>query len=90
MEKIARKVYAEEHKKNTERIEERMQAIAYQAYKQAIEDILGSLEYDIESVTRIGIEGCKDVFEGREAQKFISDHIMREIQKQLKGKNYRK
>jgi hypothetical protein len=48
------------------------------------------LEYDIESVTRIGIDGCRDIFEDKKAQKFISDHIMKEIQKQLNGKTFRK
>ena len=70
--------------------ESRMYEMAYQAYRQAIEDFLHALEYDIESVTRIGIEGCRDIFEDKKAQKFISDHIMREIQKQLNGKNFRK
>lgn len=86
MEAIARNVYAEE----LAQMESRMHEIAYQAYKQAIEDILHALEYDIESVTRIGIDGCRDIFEDKKAQKFISDHIMKEIQKQLNGKTFRK
>ena len=86
MEAIARAVCAEE----LEEFERRMYEIAYQAYKQAIEDFLHALEYDIESVTRIGIEGCRDIFEDKKAQKFISDHIMRELQKQLNGKGFRK
>lgn len=60
------------------------------AYKQAIEDVLRALECDIESVTRIGIEGCRDIFEDKKAQKFISDHIMKEIIKRLDNKNFRK
>ena len=70
--------------------ESRMYEIAYQAYKQAIEDILHALEYDIESVTRIGIEGCRDIFEDKKTQKFISDYVMKEIRKQLNGKKFRK
>ena len=86
MEVVARAVCAEA----LAQFESRMYEIAYQAYRQAIEDFLHALEYDIESVTRIGIEGCRDIFEDKKAQKFISDHIMREIQKQLNGKNFRK
>ena len=86
MENVARTVCAEE----LAHFESRMYEIAYQAYQQAIEDVLRALEYDIESVTRIGIEGCRDIFEDKKTQKFISDHIMREIEKQLKGKNLRK
>ena len=92
----------EEHRKEMENIsrailvelladfENKMYEIAYQAYKQAIEDFLHALEYDIESITRIGIDGCRDIFEDKKTQKFISEHIMKEIQKQLNGKNFRK
>jgi hypothetical protein len=54
-----------------------------------LKDVLGVLEYDIESVTRIGIEGCKDIFEGRKAQKYISDKIVELITKELKNKHFR-
>ena len=60
------------------------------AYQQAIEDFLGVLHYDVESVTRIGFDGCRDIFEDKKAQKFISDHIMKEITKQLNNKHFRK
>ena len=86
MEQIARAVCAEV----LAQFESRMYEIAYAAYKQAIEDLLHALEYDIESVTRIGLEGCRDIFESKKAQKFISDYVMREIQKQLNGKEFRK
>ena len=86
MEEIARAVCAEA----LEQFEQRILEISYQAYRQAIEDFFHALEYDIESVTRIGIDGCRDIFEDRKAQKYISDHIMKEIQKRLNGKNYRK
>ena len=90
MEEIARRVYAEERAKDAEELERMMYEIAYAAYKQAIEDFLRALEYDIESVTRIGFEGCRDIFEDKKTQKFISDHIMKEIQKRLNDKRFRK
>ena len=86
MEAIARAVCVEALKE----FESQMYEIVYQAYRQAIEDVLHALEYDIESVTRIGIDGCRDIFEDKKTQKFISDHIMKEIQKQLNGKKFRK
>jgi hypothetical protein len=55
-----------------------------------VKDFLRALEYDVESVTKIGFDGCRDIFEGKKAQKFISDHIMKEIQKRLNGKSFRK
>ena len=86
METIAREVCS----KALEDFERRMYVIAQQAYEDAIKDFLHALEYDIESITRIGIDGCKDIFEGKKAQKFISDHIMKEIEKRLSGKYFRK
>ena len=86
MEEIARRVCAEECAK----LEARMHQIAYEGYSQAIKDFLHAIEYDVESVTRIGFDGCRDIFEDKKAQKYISDHIMKEIQKRLNGKFYRK
>lgn len=86
MEEIARKVYAEE----MAQIENRMYEIAYQAYSQAIRDFMKALEYDVESITKIGFDGCRDIFEDRKTQKYISDHIMKEIEKQLNNKHFRK
>ena len=90
MEEVARRVYAEERAKDEERMERAMYEIARGAYEQAVKDFLGAIDYDVESITRIGFDGCRDIFEDRQAQKYISDHIMKEIQKRLNGKNYRK
>ena len=89
MEEIARKVYAEEHARLMEEIDEKIRVAQYQAYNQALEDVMRVLEYDIESVTRIGIEGCRDIFEDKKAQRFISDHVIKAIQKEFKNKNFR-
>lgn len=90
MEEVARRVYAEERAKDEERMERAMYEIARAAYEQAVKDFLGALDYDVTSITRIGFDGCRDIFEDKKAQKYISDHIMKEIQKRLNGKNYRK
>ena len=90
IEEGARKVYVEERAKEEERIERTMYQIAYAAYEQAVKDFLGALEYDVESITQIGFDGCRDIFEDKKAQKFISDHIMKEITKRLNNKHFRK
>ena len=90
IEEGARKVYAEERAKEEERIERTMYEIAYAAYEQAVKDFLGALEYDVESITKIGFDGCRDIFEDKKAQKFISDRIMKEITKRLNNKHFRK
>ncbi len=85
MEAVAHAVYEQERAKDDERIKKLM----YEAYKQAIDDFLHALTYDIESVTRIGFDGCRDIFEDKKAQKYISDHVMQEIKKRLDGKTFR-
>ena len=70
-------------------IDERIRSAQYQAYEQALKDVLGVLEYDIHSIKRIGIDGCRDIFEDEKAQRFISDQIMKRITKELKGKHFK-
>ena len=72
-----------------EEFEERIRAAQYDAYQQALSDVMRVLEYDIESVTRIGIEGCRDIFESKKAQKFISNYVMKTIKKELANKSFR-
>ena len=89
MEDIACEVYAEKHARLMEEIDKKIRVAQYQAYNQALEDVMRVLEYDIESVTKIGIEGCRDIFKDKKAQRFISDHVIKAIQKELKNKNFR-
>ena len=89
MEQIARVVFQEECTQMMEEIEERMRMAQYQAYEQALKDVLGVLEYDIHSITKIGIDGCREVFEGEKAQRFISDKVMQLITKELKHKHFK-
>ena len=85
MEEIAQKVFRSERESLMQEIDERILAAQYQAYEQALKDVLGVLEYDIHSITRIGIDGCRDIFEDEKAQRFISDKIMQTITKKLKS-----
>ena len=87
MAEIARKIYAVERAKDMEKIERMIQDKMYLAYEQAMQDVMRALEYDVQSVTRIGIDGCRDIFESKKAQKYISDQVMKTIKKELKGKH---
>ena len=89
MRKIAREVFKEERAQLIEEFEEKLCAAQYQAYEQALNDVLRVLEYDIHSVTRIGIDGCREIFEDEKAQRFISDQIIKRITKELKGKHFK-
>ena len=89
MEEIARKVFEIERARLMDEMSERMRAAQYEAYNQALQDVMRVLEYDIHSVTKIGIDGCRDIFEGEKAQRFISDQIIKRITKELKSKTFR-
>ena len=90
MREVARATFNEERAAMMEEIKGMILQAQYEAYEQALHDVLRALEYDIHSVTKIGIEGCREIFEGEKAQKFISDHIMKEITKRLNNKHFRK
>lgn len=87
MEEIAQKVFRSQRENLMQEIDERILAAQYQAYEQALQDVMRVLEYDIQSVTRIGINGCREIFEGKKAQKYISDQIVQTIMKKLKNKS---
>ena len=87
MTEVAREIYAVERAKDMEKIERMIQEKMYLAYEQAMQDVMRALEYDVQSVTRIGIDGCRDIFESKQAQKYISDQVMKTIKKELKGKH---
>ena len=89
MEEMARKVFEIEREKLMDEMSERMRAAQYEAYNQALQDVMRVLEYDIHSVTKIGIDGCREIFEGEKAQRFISDQIIKRITKELKGKHFK-
>ena len=56
MEEIARKVFEIERARLMDEMSERMRAAQYEAYNQALQDVMRVLEYDIHSVTKIGIK----------------------------------
>ena len=85
MEEIARRIFAEELEKLMPELERIIYENSIQAYQQALRDVLGALEYDIESVVQIGFNGCRDIYIDKKTQKYISDHIMKEITKRLKN-----
>lgn len=86
---IAEDVFFKEKEALMEEIKGMILQAQYEAYEQALNDVIKVLEYDIHSVTKIGIQGCKEVFEGEKAQKFMSDQMMKTIVKGLRGKHFK-
>ena len=89
MKEVAHEVFQAEREQLMKEIEAQIMTAQYQAYAQAIQDVLRVLEYDIHSVTKIGIDGCREIFEGEKAQKYISNQIMKIITSELKEKRFR-
>ena len=83
MREVARATFNEERAAMMEEIKGMILQAQYEAYEQALRDVLRVLEFDIHSVTKIGIDGCREIFEGEKAQKFISDQIMKTIIKTI-------
>ena len=66
----------------SKKIEEQQKTV----YRQAIEDLLQALEYDVESIVNVGLNGCEEIFHDKKTQKIISDRIKQEITKKLKAR----
>jgi uncharacterized membrane protein YheB (UPF0754 family) len=86
MEEIANEVTQKVIKDVLSQLEPILEEKMKQAYSQAINDFLGAIDYDIESVTRIGFANCKDIFEDKKTQKYISDQIKKTIERNLRQK----
>ena len=54
-----------------------------QAYKQAIDDFMEALEYDVESIVTVGLNGCEEIFRDSKTQKIISERIIQEVRKRI-------
>ena len=89
MKEVAHEVFQAEREQLMKEIEAQIMTAQYQAYEQALRDVVGVLEYDVHSVTKIGIDGCREIFEGEKAQKYLSSQIMKIITSELKGKQFR-
>ena len=85
---------AEEHRAEFRTIaeqiaDEKLAAIIPQiqaaALRQAREDLLRALTFDVETVVQIALQNGETIFRDSKAQKVIADSIMREIRKHLDG-----
>ena len=85
---------AEEHRAEMEQIaerkaEEKLAAIIPQiqaaALRQAREDLLRALSFDVETVVSIAFANGETIWRDSKTQKVIADSLMREIRKRLDG-----
>lgn len=44
---------------------------------------MGAIQYDVESVVSVGVDGIGEIFNGHKVKKIISDRIMQEMKARL-------
>ena len=66
-------------------IREIVPQMAAEIFNNAIERLIDSMEYDIETIVNISFDDAQDIFTSKKARKYVSDRIMRDITSQLKN-----
>ena len=70
-------------------VQELAPQIAAQIYNEALQRLVGALQYDIETIVSISLEDAKNIFNSAQCRKIISDRIMRELKARLDGLEFR-
>ena len=66
-------------------IQDLVPRMAAEIFNDAIEHLIGAMEYDIETIVNISFDDAQDIFTSKKARKYVSDRIMRDITAQLKN-----
>lgn len=79
---------AEEHRAEMRKIaieviNEYVPQISAEIYNNALQRLLGAIQYDVESVVSVAIDGIGEIFNGHKVKKIISDRIMQEMKTRL-------
>ena len=70
-------------------VQELSPQIAAQIYNEALQRLVGALQYDIETIVSVSLEDAKNIFNSAQCRKIISDRIMRELKARLDGLEFR-
>ena len=66
-----------------------MRQIAVQIYNDALERLVGALQYDIETIVSVSWEDVGNIFNSSQCRRVISDRIMKELKARLDGLEFR-
>lgn len=69
-----------------QKLEEKSEEVYQQAFGNAYKAFMNNLAFDVQSCVNVSMQDGKTIFEDSKTQKVIADNIMREIQKQMRGK----
>ena len=70
-------------------VQELVPQIAAQIYNDALQRLVGALQYDIETIVSVSLEDAKNIFNSSQCRRIISDRIMRELKARLDGLEFR-
>lgn len=66
-----------------EAIKELVPKISADIYNEALKRLLGAIQYDVETVVSVAVDGIGEIFNGKKLKKVISDNIMQEMKARL-------
>ena len=82
--------HATEHRAEMQQIAEEtirklVPQMVAEIFNNAIERLIGAMEYDIETIVNISFDDAQDFLTSKKVRKYVSDRIMRDITAQLKN-----
>ena len=60
-----------------------VETICTEIWNDALQRLVGAMEYDVNTCVNIAFDDAEKIFKSKEAQKFISDKIVKELQREI-------
>ena len=60
-----------------------VETICTEIWNDALQRLVGAMEYDVNTCVNIAFDDAEKIFKSKEAQKFISDKIVNELQREI-------
>ena len=60
-----------------------VETICTEIWNDALQRLVGAMEYDVNTCVNIAFDDAEKIFKSKEAQKFVSDKIVKELQKEI-------
>ena len=60
-----------------------VETICTEIWNDALQRLVGAMEYDVNTCVSIAFDDAEKIFKSKEAQKFISDKIVKELQREI-------
>ena len=60
-----------------------VETICTEIWNDALKRLVGAMEYDVNTCVSIAFDDAEKIFKSKEAQKFVSDKIVKELQREI-------